>query len=214
MWLRLVLSAAAAIGVAQAQTWEVAPFASYLRLSKKPVGSTLNASPKTEDTTLRGKQPAYGARLTLNTGNYYALEFSAMRSKAEVTSRVLPDEGDAVVQTGTANVNQYFINGVAHLMPRGEWWRPYLTVGFQLSDWGRPSLPDWPFPRKSRHYGFNYGAGIKFQFTKRALVRFDFRDIISGSPYDLRATEDPRDPLTSVGRFRQLEGTIGIGVVF
>jgi hypothetical protein len=214
MWLRLVLSAAAAVCVAQAQTWEVAPFASYLRLSKKPIGSTLSSSPRTEDTTLRGKQPAYGLRLTLNTSNYYGFEIAAMRSRATVTSRLQPATGDPVDQTGSANVNQYFINGLAYMMPRGEWWRPYMTLGFQVSDWGRPGMADWPFPRKSRHYGFNYGGGIKFQLAKRVLVRFDVRDIISSAPYDLSASEDPRSLLTSIGRYRQLEGSFGIGFVF
>jgi len=75
-----------------------------------------------------------------------------------------------------------------------------------------PPMPDWPFGR-SRKLGFNYGGGLKIQLVKHALFRIDVRDIWGGSPYDLQF-DTSGVSLRSPGLFRQLEGTIGIGIRF
>jgi len=60
MLLKCAVVSVAAITALSAQTWEVSPFAGYLRLSKKPLGSQNQTSPKDDDTKLSGRQPAYG----------------------------------------------------------------------------------------------------------------------------------------------------------
>jgi len=74
MWLKCAVVSAAMITALSAQTWEVSPFAGYLRLSKKPLGSLNTSAPKDDDTKLTARQPGYGVSVTMNTHGYYGVE--------------------------------------------------------------------------------------------------------------------------------------------
>ncbi len=73
MWLKCAVVSAATIAGLSAQSWEVSPFAGYLRLSKKPLGSLDTSAPKDDDTKLAARQPGYGFSVTLNTPGYYGV---------------------------------------------------------------------------------------------------------------------------------------------
>jgi opacity protein-like surface antigen len=215
--LSIVIRAALCAAVATAafaQTWEVAPYASYLRLSRKPLGS-LNSVAKDDDTKLRETQPAYGARLTLNVTDYYGLELNYLRGRARIDSRIVPAEGtDPVLQSGTINYNQISFNGLAYFLPRGERLRPFITAGAQLNLWPTPPLADWA-GGGSKNLGFNYGGGLKIKITKNVLVRLDARHMMAGAPYGLKyedasVTATPRGP----GLYSHIEGSLGIGISF
>ena len=219
MWLRLAVTAAATITMMPAQTWEVSPFAGYLRLSKKPIGSVNSTSPKADDTKLSGRQPVYGLRATWNTKGYYGIEGAYSRSKARIDAKIVPltsTTSDTVPEFGRVWINQIFVNGMAYMMPGGERFRPYITAGAQLQIYSTPPLPDWTLGRGPRAIGFNYGGGIKIRLFKHAQVRFDVRDIWGPSPYDLSFPTDfsSSSGTGSGGRFRQLEGTMGLGITF
>jgi len=76
-------------------------------------------------------------------------------------------------------------------------------------EYGAPGFELWP-TAKSRHYGFNYGGGIKLRLFPQAWLRLDARDYISGKPYDL----EREDPMTMGGRLRMLEASVGISITF
>ncbi len=216
MWLRLAVATAATMTMMSAQTWEVAPVVSYLRLSHKVLGSANSSTPKDDDTKLRGIQPAYGVRLTWNTSGYYGIEASYLRSRAHISSKLVPSDGTSTTtkeETGDLWLNQVFVNAICYFMPNGERFRPYVTAGAQVQFYGTPPLADWP-GAGSRTIGFNYGGGLKVQLVKHVLVRIDVRDIHGGSPYDLQYASDSASSLRSPGWFRQLEGSFGVGIRF
>ena len=215
MLVRLAVAAAATMSILSAQNWEFAPVAGYLGLSKKIIGSANLDAPKDDDTTLHSRQPVYGLRLTRNTKGYWGFEGTLLRSRARIDSKLLPSNGssaETIPETGSIWIHQAFFNGISYFMPAGERFRPYMTAGIQVQMYSTPPMPDWPFGR-SRKLGFNYGGGLKIQLVKHALFRIDVRDIWGGSPYDLQF-DTSGVSLRSPGLFRQLEGTIGIGIRF
>lgn len=216
MWLRLAVTITATVTMMSAQTWEVAPVASFLRLSHKVIGSANDSTPKDDDTKLRGIQPAYGVRATWNSSGYYGIEASYLRSRAHISSKLFPIDGTSTVtkeETGEVKLDSIFVNGICYFMPNGERFRPYVTAGAQVQRYSRPPLVDWP-GAGSRTIGFNYGGGLKVQLVKHALIRIDVRDIIGGSPYDLQYANDSASAIRSPGRYRSLEGSFGIGIRF
>src|SRR5437667_12113995 len=86
MWLKCAVVSASMIAALSAQTWEVSPFAGYLRLSKKPLGSLNTSAPKDDDTKLTARQPGYGVSETMNTHGYYGTEVGILRSRAGIDS--------------------------------------------------------------------------------------------------------------------------------
>lgn len=215
MFVRWAVLSAALVTGAAAQTWEVAPVVSYLRLSHKPIGSANSVDDANDnDTMLRAKQPAYGARVTLNTKGYYGLELSYLQSRAGIQSAIIPTDADeAVVQSGTVSLRQGGFNGICYFMPRGERWRPFVTAGFQLQYWSNPGFTDWIYGG-SKNIGINWGGGLKLQLSKNLLVRLDGRQIIAGAPYGLNYPNDANDAPRSVGSFTQLEAAVGVGFTF
>ena len=213
MWVKCAVVFAATIAVLSAQQWEVAPVVGYLRLSKKPLGSLNQTAPKDDDTKLSPRQPAYGVTVTLNTKGYYGIEAGALRSRARIVSNIDPGDGKPVLESGTATQTQAFLNGVCYFMPRGERFRPYVTAGFEAEFWNMPNLPDWT-GRNSKNIGFNYGGGLKIRLAKPVLFRLDVRDIWAGSPYGLQYASSTDSSLRSPGLYRQLQGTVGIGITF
>jgi len=213
MWVKCAVVFAATIVALPAQQWEVAPIGGYLRLSKKPLGSLNQSAPKDDDTKLYPRQPAYGVAVTLNTKGYYGVEAGALRSRARIDSKIDPGDGNPVLETGTVNQTQAFLNGISYFMPRGERFRPYATAGFTAQFWSTPGLPHWS-GGSSKNIGFNYGGGLKIRLAKPVLFRLDVRDIWAGAPYSLQYETSGTTSLRSPGLYRQLQGTIGIGIMF
>jgi opacity protein-like surface antigen len=214
MWLKCAVVSAAMITTLSAQTWEVSPFAGYLRLLKKPLGSLNTSSPKDDDTKLTARQPGYGVSVTMNTHGYYGVEVGILRSRARIDSNIVPASGgDAVLETATVTQNQVFLNGICYFMPRGEWFRPYVTAGVDVQFWSTPGVPDWA-GGSSKNIGFNYGGGVKLRIFKPVYFRLDVRDILAGSPYGLQYANDASGSPRSPGLYRQLQGTVGLSITF
>src|SRR6266403_4491903 len=117
MWLKCAVVSAAMITALSAQTWEVSPFAGYLRLSKKPLGSLDTSAPKDDDTKLAARQPGYGVSVTMNTHGYYGIEAGILRSRARIDTRIVRASGPDVLETATVTQNQLFLNGICYCMP-------------------------------------------------------------------------------------------------
>ena len=214
-WLKCAVMSAAMITALSAQTWEVSPIAGYLRLSKKPLGSLNTSAPKDADTKLTARQPAYGVSVTMNTHGYYGVEAGILRSRARLDTRIVPGSGPDVIETATVTQNQVFVNGICYFMPRGEWFRPYVTAGVDVQFWKAPgaTVPDWA-GGSSKNIGFNYGGGVKLRIFKPVYFRFDVRDIWAGSPYGLDYANDASGSPRSPGLYRQLQGTAGLSIIF
>lgn len=217
MWLKIAALSAVAMQMMSAQTWEITPFTSYLRLSSKPLGS-LNAIPQDGDTRVRGLQPGYGVRFTANTEGYYGIEAGYSRSRGTLTSSIMPLESEeddplAITRSGSISLHQASINGVCYFMPNGERFRPYVTAGAQLSFWSNPHMTDWT-AGNSRNIGVNYGGGLKIRLSKNLNIRADIRRITTGAPYGLSYSDDEEQLPRNVGWFNQLETSLGIGFTF
>lgn len=205
VWLAFVLGA----GIAAAQTYEVSVSAALTKISSAKLGSVDQSGGKDDDSRLKGGEGA-GIRLTYNTKGYYGHEGGLVYSRALFRTRTQP-EGAAARGTyeDKVAVKQYFYNFLMYMMPNGERWRPYITVGGQMVQYGEPSVPNWP-GGGDRTYGANYGGGIKLRIFKGLLFRIDARDYIHGKPYDLSYEDITR----SGGLFRQQEYSAGFVIGF
>jgi hypothetical protein len=80
-----------------------------------------------------------------------------------------------------------------------------------MRQYEEPSFPAdvWTRPR-SRHYGANYGAGLKLIPHKNFLMRIDWRHYLTGKPYDLEFS----DFQSTGGLLATMEATIGVSISF
>jgi hypothetical protein len=195
-------------GAAQAQQLEVSVLGGYPLISRAPLGSLSTDSPKDDDTKLKGSY-TYGARLTWNTKGYYGNEVGFTFNRATLRTTLRDANGVETLKQDRIVIHHAFYNFLIYFMPAGERWRPFVTGGAQIQQYGAPHIPEWTVGH-SRNYGANYGGGIKLKLFKHALMRFDFRDYIGGKPYDLTF----KDETKSGGIFRQWEGSIGLAITF
>lgn len=205
--LGLVLAVTAS---ASAQRWEVSPFYSYLRPFQSGGLGSLQETAKDSHTRLRqGK--GFGVRGTWNTKGYYGFELGAAQLKPVFETLVRPTGATAdVVRSAKINLRQVFFDGIAYMMPPGERFRPFLTAGAHMQDFGRPAIAEFTDSSGTRNFGVHYGGGIKIMLFKHALIRADFRHYMTGKPYDLKR----EDSKNSGGRLHSIEGTVGFGIVF
>ncbi len=199
-------------GIAFAQTWEVSVGPTYTRIGGQLLGSVSTNDKQDDDTKLKAKA-GVGVRVTLNTPGYYGHEFSYSIHRADLTTKDRPDENN------TNLVNEYSdrikihtvgYNFLIYMMPKGERWRPYLTGGVQMNQYGEPAIYIWD-AGKSRNFGGNYGGGIKLKLFEHVLFRADFRHCLGGKPYDLEYADETK---FSGGILQQLEGSIGLSIGF
>jgi hypothetical protein len=137
-----------------------------------------------------------------------------------VLATIRTETGTTTTETqreAKADVHQLSYNFMMYMMPSGEFWRPYITVGAQYFQYNRPDIPEWTNQR-TRNFGINYGGGIKFNVAKHLLLRADFKHYIGGKPYDLRFDETTSvtgvPSSNSGGTIGQFEGAVGIGITF
>lgn len=199
-----------ACGLAPAQTFEVSVLAGYPRISGAPLGTINSENGKDDDSKLKGNY-SYGATLTINTPGYYGHELGYINNRAtfQTKLRTGTDGSTVTLEQDKIVIQQAFYNFLIYFMPKGERFRPFMTGGLQMYQYGEPHVSEWP-GGGARSYGANYGGGLKIKLFKHALVRFDFRDCIGGKPYDLTF----EDPMHSGGWFRQLQASFGIAISF
>lgn len=202
-----------ALNGAFAQKYELSIVGGYPRLSNAQLGSIpLSRAPEPGDTKLKAEH-TYGARFTINSKGYWGHEFGYSQSRARLDTVFRgTDENDVEFERryrDRVKISEGSYNLLLYMMPRGEWWRPYLTVGGQTFHYGEPkAVSDWS-TGGWRNYGMNWGAGIKLH-ASRFMVRLDFRDYIQGKPYGL----DFQDFAGSGGLYHSMQGTVGVGFTF
>ena len=188
----------------QAQRYEFSILGGAVRTQTDRLGSLDEVRPAEDDSSLKGQGTGAGIRATWNTRGYYGHEFTLIRSRGTLESKI-----DEERRSGRTNITMGAYNFLLYMMPAGERWRPYITGGAQMNAFTNPKFVGWP-TRDGRRYGFNYGAGIKFFPAKNLFVRLDVRDSFTGKPFDLRFFE----PLDKGGRLRAFEGSLGLGIAF
>lgn len=196
---------------AYAQKYEFSVLGGYTNLDPGPLGSVpTNTTLKDTDTTLKANY-SYGARFTINTKGYYGHELGYRLTRATVRTTLRVENEGAIFENtvqNRVNVHNASYNFLMYMMPAGEWWRPYITVGGQAYRYEKPNLEAWRGAAWT-NAGANLGGGLKLR-AKNFLFRVDFRDYIEGKPYGLGA----QDFQSTGGLFHQLEGTVGVGITF
>ncbi len=198
-------------GAAFAQKYEVSVFGMYPRFGRPLLGS-LSATPNDKDTWLTG-QYGFGARITANTKGYYGHELGYMMQRVNFHTDYTTTVNDASVTTrleDRVKVQQAFYNFLVYFMPRDERWRPFITGGFQVAQYGAPRIAIWP-GGGSRNFGGNFGGGIKLKLFPHAQARLDIRDYLGGKPYGQLNFSDVQK---AGGLMRILEGSVGLGITF
>jgi hypothetical protein len=195
------------IGTAKAQTYEFGILGGYARMTHMGLGSVSPENGSEGDTRIKADYTE-GVWITANTRGYYGQEISYLMTRFGVHSTVR-NTVDTVTTTSILEdrtaVRQLNYNFLIYFMPRGERWRPFVTGGAQAYEYHAPDIANWT-SGSARHYGANWGGGVKLALFPHALMRFDFRDYIGGKPYKLN--------LQTGGWIHQLEGTVGLGFTF
>jgi Outer membrane protein beta-barrel domain len=199
-----------------AQRYEIGPYFAFDRMSRKPQGTVRQSGGADTDTRF-GDGKGLGLRVTLNTKGYYGHEVSFVRSQIPLTSNVdaYVFNSDGSITLGGAidrreKVRQTRLgyNFLMYMMPAGEWWRPYVTVGISSIRTNPPRFLEWT-SIGNRNFAANFGGGIKLQPVKHFLFRLDFREIIVGRPYTLSFPNQSKQ-----GNLRQMEISSGISFAF
>jgi hypothetical protein len=198
-----------------AQRYEVSVGANLLRLDSKPLGTIATSGGMDSDTYFE-KVSVEGAilRLTWNSKGYYGHEigYSYNRSKLNVVTRTIDDDDNETVTPNQrkVKVGQFTYNFLMYMMPAGERFRPYITVGATVQDYGAPSVDEW-MHGSSRNYGGNFGGGIKVRLFPHTQMRLDLRQHFVGSPYDLSFRDMQK---LSGGMMKNSSASVGFGVTF
>jgi len=205
------------------QQYEIGPYFTFDRMSRAPLGTVRQTGGADSDTRW-GDGNGIGVRVTLNTKGYYGHEVGFERSHVNLRSNV--DEfliasdgtitlGNAVDRKEKVRQSRLSYNFLMYMMPAGEWWRPYITVGVTSVSTSPPRFYEWN-SNGSRNFGANWGGGIKLFPKKNFLVRLDARQIIAGRPYTLvyPTAGDGTGGKVSPGNTKQLEISAGVSFAF
>ena len=179
-----------------------------MRFSRSGLGSLNESGPQDKDTILRSDK-AFGGRVTFNTKGYYGFEAGLLRSDGKITTQIRTSGQPAENRVSGVKVHTAFVNFISYMMPSGERWRPFLTGGMQAYDYGKAVFGDLRV-EKARHYGANYGGGVKINVFPHGLLRIDARHSLGGRPYGLTF----RDATKADKLFQQIELTAGFSITF
>ncbi|HEX8984375.1 MAG TPA: hypothetical protein VF767_03050 [Bryobacteraceae bacterium] len=208
--LTVILFAALVGGLAQAQTYEFGIFGGYARFSRPALGSLSPESATDTDTRLKANY-VEGAWIGLNTRGYLGNELSYARTNSTLrtTERTLVNGVTVTtIPEDRIRVDRAAYNFLLFFMPNGSRWRPYVTGGAQAQQY---QGPHFAWPRGSRrHYGVNWGGGIKLIPMAHTLFRLDLREYIGGKPYGLSYVDSTK----SGGTLKQYEATAGFAITF
>ena len=193
---------------------------------------------------------------TINSWRYVSNEFGYNYNSAPVTVDIIDTGSGSSASTSAVvdggQVRQFTYNTLVHLRPNGSRFRPYVAAGpsFQLlrltdSDAKKNQLLSisvrdvalivaaYNFGHTPPlegggifQFGFQYGAGYKYQLTPRFFLRGDFRETISAQPdYWTKSYGNLDNYLTPPisasfghqhlgGLLRQRVATVGLGISF
>jgi opacity protein-like surface antigen len=132
-------------------------------------------------------------RLTLNPKTFFGHEVGYAYNRTQLAILGSPDQGMAI--------HQGLYNFLVYATPEGSRVRPFATGGGHFSNFVPPGSSATQGGGQTK-FGFNYGAGVKMRVRGAWGFRLDFRQYMTGKPFDL--------PLAS-GLLRQNEISASVG---
>ncbi len=134
----------------------------------------------------------FGFRVTLNNWSFAGHEFGYGYNRTKLMIGASTGQGMAI--------HQGFYNFLLYGTPEGTRVRPFVTGGGHFSNFVPPGASATQGSGDNK-IGFNYGAGVKFIVKGPYMVRLDYRDYVTGKPFDLPGAS---------GRLRLTELSVGI----
>ena len=191
--MKLVVVAFAALPVT-AQVFEMGMLAGVSRIGNRDIG-TLSL----RDTTRLSLKDGFriGFRMTFNKGKFLGQELGYAYNRTAV--RVA---GNPPTDYGTA-IHQGFYNGLLYATKEGIRVRPFAAAGGHFSNFIIPGS-SVQYGGGSTKFGFNYGGGIKVRVTQSVGFRLDFRQYVTGKPFDFPGQS---------GLLRQTEVSAGVSLM-
>jgi hypothetical protein len=117
-----------------------------------------------------------GFRATLNNWRFFGHEFGYAYNRSQLNYAGVSEQGMAI--------HQGFYNMLAYATPEGTRVRPFVAGGGHFSNFTPPGSSA-QYGGGVNKPGFNYGGGVKFRVSEMFGVRFDFRQYLTGRPFDL-----------------------------
>ncbi len=134
-------------------------------------------------------------RLALNTRAFMGHEFGYAYNRTQLSEVGVGDQGMAI--------HQGFYNFLVYGTKEGSHIRPFATGGVHFSNFVPPGTSVTQGGGQTK-FGVNYGAGVKLRLTSMFGLRLDFRQYLTGKPFDL--------PLVT-GKLRQNEISVSFGLM-
>ena len=161
-----VLLIAAASGAAFAQDAEFSLSGGSSRIASKDIGSGYSLDDGF----------ALGFRLTLNSMRYFGHEvgYSYNRTHLKLNGQ---DQGGMAIHQGGYNF-------LAYATKEGKRIRPFATGGAHFSNFVPPGSSASQGGGNTK-FGVNYGGGLKVRVTSMFAIRADYRQYVTGKPFDL-----------------------------
>jgi opacity protein-like surface antigen len=192
--MRAVLAAAAvtlaAATTCPAQVFEIGGFGGVSRLRNRDIG-TLQVGSVDRISIQDGWR--MGMRMTFNQWQFAGYEVGYAYNRANWRLESTPPE-----QAGSA-IHQGMFNFLLYGTREGSTVRPFATGGAHFSNFIYPGLSVTQ-GGGSNKIGYNYGGGVKVKVSPKYAIRLDYRQYVTGKPFDL--------PNQS-GRIRQIEISAG-----
>jgi opacity protein-like surface antigen len=162
-------------------------------LTNNGIGS-LDPAGTSNDVTLKGGF-RINFRLALNTRALMGHEVGYAYNRTQLAVSGSADQGMAI--------HQGFYNFLVYGTKEGSRIRPFATGGGHFSNFVPPGSSAGQGGGNTK-FGVNYGGGLKVRITSMFALRVDFRQYLTGKPFDL--------PLVS-GKLRQNEISAGFGLL-
>src|SRR5436309_4776313 len=117
-----------------------------------------------------------GFRLTLNTQKFFGHEVGYAYNRSHLKLQGVDQGGMAI--------HQGFYDFLVYGTPEGNRIRPFATGGVHFSNFVPPGSSATQGGGNTK-FGVNYGAGVKVRVTSRYAARIDYRQYLTGKPFDL-----------------------------
>ena len=165
LWI-LVLLITAAPGTLFAQDAEFSLSGGSSRIASKDIGSGYSLDDGF----------SLGFRLTLNSMRYFGHETGYSYNRTHLKLQGVDQGGMAIHQGG--------YNFLAYATREGKRIRPFATGGVHFSNFVPPGSSATQGGGSTK-FGINYGAGLKVRLTSMFAARVDYRQYVSGKPFDI-----------------------------
>jgi opacity protein-like surface antigen len=184
-WIITALAFCAVCSSAFSQSAEFTASGGVSKISGKDIGSGYSL-----DDGFR-----MGFRLCLNPNKFFGHEVGYAYNRSHLLL-------SGVDQGGMA-IHQGFYDFLVYGTPEGSHIRPFVAGGAHFSNFVPPGASATQGGGNTK-FGVNYGAGIKVKVSYKFGVRADFRQYLTGKPFDLPG---------ATGKLRQNEISVGFGLL-